>query len=128
MNDRPSFYNRLCNVYVRAFTRKKGELVGTDAMGNEYYREVNPPSNRRERRWVLYAPTPEASLVPPEWHGWLHHNQPTPIAEDSPFRQSWIKPHQPNMSGTIHAYRPDGHTFGKRQRPQATGDYEAWTP
>ena len=57
------------------FTWLRGELVGTDAFGNRYYRDRghHAGKDRRTRRWVLFAGEAEASRVPPMWHAWLHH-------------------------------------------------------
>lgn len=105
-----------------------GEKVGVDALGNRYYKARKTAKGRRERRWVIFADEPEASLVPPEWHAWLHHTLPMPIAKDSAFHKSWQRPHQPNLTGTKMAYFPPGHSFGGGRREAATGDYEAWKP
>jgi NADH:ubiquinone oxidoreductase subunit len=43
-------------------------------------------------------------------------------------RKHWEKPHQPNLTGTVHAYRPPGSIARGGVRSPATGDYEAWTP
>ncbi len=92
--------------------------------GNKYYREKGPES-LKERRWVVYKGMPEASKVPAQWHGWLHHllKSPPPIEEME--RWPWEKCHLPNLSGTSYAYTPRGLS-GKRHK--ATGDYEAWKP
>jgi NADH:ubiquinone oxidoreductase subunit len=37
-------------------------------------------------------------------------------------------PHQPNLTGTEGAYRPDGSLSRGGARPPATGDYQAWKP
>ncbi len=53
-----------------------GEHVGTDAQGNKYYRSKNKKAvttEGYERRWVIYAGPNDASNVPSEWFGWLHH-------------------------------------------------------
>lgn len=106
-----------------------GHRVGRDGAGNRYYAAKARPGYNRERRWVLYKGGPEASKVPPEWHGWLHHQTDAVPASDVPsFRRSWQKPHRPNMTGTDAAYRPPGHILAGGQRDPATGDYEAWTP
>ncbi|HTQ34112.1 MAG TPA: NADH:ubiquinone oxidoreductase subunit NDUFA12 [Stellaceae bacterium] len=118
---------------TRLLTWLRGELVGTDAYGNRYYRLKNDrPSGRgggrfsRERRWVIYAGEPEGSKVPPEWHAWLHHTvDETPGAWP---HYSWEKPHQPNMTGTPHAYHPQGSVLRGGHRAHTTGDYEPWTP
>jgi NADH:ubiquinone oxidoreductase subunit len=104
-----------------------GKSVGTDAYGNRYYRTKNPRDPRRERRWVMYEGVAEASKVPPQWHGWLHHTTDVLPSASDPV-QSWQKPHEPNLTGTAGAYRPPGHTFKGGQRARATGDYEPWRP
>jgi NADH:ubiquinone oxidoreductase subunit len=100
-----------------------GQSVGTDMFGNHYYQTKDG-----KRRWVIYNGTVEASRVPPDWHGWLHHTfkePPTTV----PFKaKPWELEHQPNMSGTDFAKRPSGSLSRTGQRPPATGDYEAWTP
>lgn len=103
--------------------------VGTDSLGNKYYRAKPRKGYRYERRWVRYKGAPEASNVPPEWHGWLHHQtEDCPSQTNESFRRPWQKPHLPNMTGTSEAYRPPGHALKGQKREQATGDYEAWTP
>ena len=42
--------------------------------------------------------------------------------------RDWQRPHQPNITGTPFAYRPDGSLLNKGERPKVTGDYEAWSP
>lgn len=103
--------------------------VGTDELGNVYYRAAPRKGYKRERRWVMYKDTPEASNVPPEWHGWLHHQTDSVPSNDDPsYRRPWQKPHQPNLTGTTGAYRPPGHILEGGKRDKATGDYTAWTP
>ncbi|HEY8190344.1 MAG TPA: NADH:ubiquinone oxidoreductase subunit NDUFA12 [Micavibrio sp.] len=103
--------------------------MGADQAGNRYYRAKARPGYKRERRWVIYQGVPEASKVPPEWHGWLHH-QTDELPEDSgsSYRRSWQKPHKPNQTGSAGAYLPPGHMLARGRRDVATGDYEAWTP
>ena len=80
-------------------------------------------------RIPIYAGETEASRVPPEWHGWLHHTaQDPPTAEEMQHRYPWQKPHQPNLTGTPQAYRPRGSLLRGGVRAPATGDYEAWKP
>lgn len=109
------------------FTRLHGRLVGTDEAGNTYYEEKRPRGNgMRLRRWVIYTGAPEATLVPPEWHAWLHYTTDAPLP--SAGRKLWQKPHMPNATGTPLSYRPPGHEYAGGNRARATGDYEAWTP
>lgn len=130
MKERISFATFLSNVQIRLFTWRRGELVGTDDFGNRYFRDrkAQKGSGRRERRWVLYNGEPEATKVPPEWHGWLHHTNDAPLKAGDAFHKPWQKEHQPNRTGTMGAYRPPGHTLEGGQRARATGDYEPWTP
>ncbi|MSO76739.1 MAG: NADH:ubiquinone oxidoreductase subunit NDUFA12 [Alphaproteobacteria bacterium] len=109
------------------FTRFRGELVGTDEFGNRYYHERGPSNRWHRRRWVLYRGEVEASRVPPDWHGWLHHTVNEPPRSDREVRP-WQKPHLPNLTGTSAAYRPPGHDSQGGKRAAATGDYEPWTP
>ena len=116
------------------FTWLRGQQVGTDASGNKYYREkgarkivVGGGMESRERRWVIYNGIVEASKVPPEWHGWLHHMTNEPPAADTK-RRPWQKDHLPNLTGTSLAYRPPGSVLKGGHRARATGDYEPWSP
>ncbi len=123
------------SIGTRLFTWWKGELVGTDQFGNRYYREkgrrplqLGGGRASRERRWVVYNGEPEASRVPPEWHGWLHHT--VDAVPDAAGRKQypWQKEYVPNLTGTPQAYRPPGSVLRGGQRARATGDYEPWTP
>jgi NADH:ubiquinone oxidoreductase subunit len=121
-------------IGTRLFTWWKGELVGTDQFGNRYYREKGQRQRvpgggmaSRERRWVLYKGEAEASRVPPEWHGWLHHTNDAP-PDPNETHHPWERPHEPNLSGTPLAYRPPGSVLRGGHRARTTGDYEPWTP
>jgi NADH:ubiquinone oxidoreductase subunit len=113
---------------TRLYTWFRGDLVGTDEFGNRYYRGKGAKLQGRERRWVLFRDEVEASRVPPEWHAWLHHTTAQPLTENAAKALPWQKEHQPNLTGTVAAYRPAGHDLRGGQRQRATGDYEAWTP
>ncbi|HYD65956.1 NADH:ubiquinone oxidoreductase subunit NDUFA12 [Azospirillum sp.] len=130
MSDKISLITWMANVHIRFLTWRRGELVGTDRFGNMYYRDRSVShGSRRERRWVIYKGEPEASKVPPEWHGWLHHTHKDPIPEgSSPYHKPWQQEHVPNPSGSLQAYRPPGHVLQGGRRVRATGDYEPWTP
>jgi NADH:ubiquinone oxidoreductase subunit len=77
---------------------------------------------------VIYAGVAEPSMVPPDWHGWLHQTVDTPPTEETYEPRPWQKPHRANMTGTPAAYRPKGSILSDTRRPAATGDYEAWQP
>jgi NADH:ubiquinone oxidoreductase subunit len=108
-----------------------GKKVGSDEFGNAYYTERSAPKSRRAKRWVIYSGMAEATLVPPDWHGWLHYTvntTPTDAGLPTAQNKNWIKPHQQNLSGSVEAYLPPGHVLRGGNRDHATGDYEAWTP
>lgn len=127
-----SLYKRLSLAGTWVTTLFGGRLVGTDGFGNRYYegRAAKSPTstNGHRRRWVIYKGMPEASTVPPEWHGWLHYTNESPIAETSPFRKDWQQPYEPNLTGSAAAYHPPGAQSEGGQRAAATGDYESWKP
>lgn len=103
--------------------------IGQDGIGNVYYEAKARKGYNHTRRWVMYKGEAEASKIPPEWHGWIHHQTDVvPANDQASFRRVWQKPHQPNPTGTAAAYRPPGHVLEGGQRDKATGDYEAWTP
>ena len=80
------------------------------------------------RRWVLYKGANDASRVPSEWHGWLHHSYDAIPESHLPPPRIWEKDYVPNLTGTPSAYRPAGALERGGVRAAATGDYEAWTP
>ncbi len=125
-----AFLGVLSPVHIHFVTLVSGaSRVGTDMLGNRYYRAKARKGYKHERRWVIYKGIPDASNVPPEWHGWLHHQSDAVPGDATPsFRRVWQKPHQPNMTGTSAAYLPPGHILNEGKRDKATGDYEAWKP
>ena len=121
----------LSNIQILFFTLRKGKKVGTDEYGNRYYRGKPRRHTKRERRWVVYKDKPEASMIPPEWHGWMHHQTdeiPAGPRKKTEYRQTWQQKHQENKTGTDEAYFPPGHVTQGGKRAEATGDYTAWTP
>ena len=103
--------------------------IGQDGGGNVYYEAPARKGYNHTRRWVIYKGEAEASKIPPEWHGWIHHQtNVVPANDQASFRRDWQKPHQANLTGTDAAYRPPGHVLEGGTRDKATGDYDAWTP
>ena len=124
-----SFLGVLSPAHIKFVTLTSGgKKIGTDVFGNIYYEASPRKGYKRPRRWVMYKGAAEASNVPPEWHGWLHHQTNEIPSDDDSRRREWQKPHMPNLTGTNLAYRPPGHILEGGQRPKVTGDYEAWTP
>lgn len=107
-------------------TRLTSRKIGRDATGNTYYesRRLDPVYGR-SRRTVALASGLDSSVVPPEWHAWLHHLTAAPLPAP---KHPWQKPHQPNLTGTAQAWRPRGHDYAGGRRRVTGGDYEAWTP
>lgn len=110
--------------------KRRGVFVGQDETGNKYYeaKDTSDSYDGRKRRWVIFNGYAEASKVPPDWHGWLHHTFAEPPTVAPLPRKAWEKDHLPNLSGTRYAWRPQGSLSRGGERPRATGDYEAWTP
>lgn len=120
---------------TRLLTWFCGEYVGTDSLGNRYYREKGTRERprgggraSREKRWVVYQGEPDGSKVPPEWHAWLHHTVDEVPRPDARPRYAWEKPHEPNLTGTPQAYHPAGSVLRGGHRAPAAGDYEPWRP
>ncbi|OYV71032.1 MAG: NADH:ubiquinone oxidoreductase [Acidiphilium sp. 21-60-14] len=109
-------------------TLRHGLGVGSDELGNRYFEERRPTRpDGRKRRWVVYANRArDASLVPPEWHAWLHFltDAPLPMAARLP----WQAPYRPNLTGTPGAYRPPGHDYLAAGQASAKAAYQPWTP
>ena len=125
-----SVFSVLSNIQILFFTLRRGKRVGEDQHGNIYYRGKPRRGSKRERRWVIYKGVAEASSIPPEWHGWMHHQTdelPPPPRKNTPYRQKWQQKHHANRTGTKDAYLPSGKAKGSK-RAAATGDYVAWTP
>ena len=89
---------------------------------------VQLPASIAERRWVIYANYAEASMIPPGWHGWMHHRTDTPPSEIEYEAREWQKPHHPNLTGSSKAYRPAGSLLGATPKQPAKPDYDAWQP
>lgn len=120
---------KLITKVISYFT---GTKVGQDEFGNVYYRGKrieNTPRQQKEKRWVIFKGEVEASAIPPLWHAWLHgSSDQLPDSGIHTRLFPWQKPHLPNLTGTIYAYRPKGHTLRGGKRTKATGDYQAWKP
>ncbi len=58
----------------------------------------------------------------------MHGRTDVPPTEQNYQAKAWEKPHQENLTGTAAAYRPKGSLLEEGQRPNVTGDYDAWSP
>src|SRR5580704_3048658 len=80
---------------TQLWTWRHGEFVGDDEFGNRYYQTKGgkiDPALGINRRWVVYNGVAEASMVPPYWHGWLHHTVDLPPTEEKARTYRWEKP------------------------------------
>ncbi len=109
------------------YSWRKGKSVGEDIFGNKYY-ELRKPGEGESRRWVIYDGANDASRVPSEWHGWLHHSYDEVPESHLQQPRIWEKEYTPNLTGTAEAYRPAGALESGGVRASATGDYEPWNP
>lgn len=118
-------FRNLMGVQICLLTWWRGKLVGQDNYGNKYYEDKKSSEPTKARRWVIYKGLAEASKVPSEWHGWLHHTSELPPLRDLDKKQ-WQKEHQPNLTGTVLAYKPEG--FARSGKKKDFFDYEPWDP
>ena len=119
------------STFGTSFTlwRRGAQLVGKDEQGNRYFEEAKSSNHDgRPRRWVVYHGIAEASRVPPDWHGWLHHTFKEPPTTEPLTRRAWEKDHLPNMTGTPLAYHPKGSLSRAGGPSDVVDDYEAWKP
>ncbi|ONG47121.1 NADH:ubiquinone oxidoreductase subunit NDUFA12 [Pseudoroseomonas deserti] len=111
----------------RLTTGFSASKIGTDRFGNSYYESRKSwLGYGRKRRFVLYKGEADPTMVPAEWHCWLHHVTDAPLSETK--RHAWQQEHTPNRTGTPLAYRPAAPAATGGPRPATAGDYEAWTP
>jgi NADH:ubiquinone oxidoreductase subunit len=111
-------------MFDHLFIRLTSRRIGQDNAGNTYWEARRRKDfYGRPMRRITYAAAPDASIVPPEWWGWLHHTTDAPLTAP---RKAWQKDHLPNRTGTPEAWRQPGGGADTSQYP--AGDYEAWTP
>ncbi|NP_001028275.1 NADH dehydrogenase [ubiquinone] 1 alpha subcomplex subunit 12 [Danio rerio] len=100
---------------------KTGALIGTDKYGNKYYEDNRFFFGRH--RWVIYTTEMngkntfwdvDGSMVPAEWHRWLHCMTDDPPTTHPPEPKKFLaKVHQINLSGTPDCYVPFSTTRKK---------------
>lgn len=120
-------YNKLRMENVM---RADGTLVGTDTNGNKYFENKNAPTGHT--RWVEYPTVPgvwaledkyDASMVSPDWHGWLHYMHDIPGNQVlAKFGQPFKQPHRVNQTMLRPQYTtPAGLTSKDHEEGQPAG-------
>lgn len=94
---------------LRGTDLKSGTLIGVDDQGNKYFENNRYFVGRH--RWVEYTHDKfwdyDASMIPPEWHRWIHGMTDDPPTKVPPTPRKFIwKEHKPNLSGTNRSYVP----------------------
>ena len=101
------------------YTLFTGKFIGKDQFGNKYY------SNKKGKRWVIYSNKVESSIIPPEWHLWIHFLKKNKPAHNI-NKFSWQKEHEENLTGTEKAYKPEGSLSYDSKKDMKK--YETWKP
>ncbi|XP_042191113.1 NADH dehydrogenase [ubiquinone] 1 alpha subcomplex subunit 12 [Callorhinchus milii] len=106
---------------LRVSDLKTGTLVGEDKSGNRYFENQRYFFGRN--RWVEYTNEMngkntywdlDGSMVPPEWHRWLHYMTDDAPSVHPPVSRPFIwETHTFNMSGTAGQYVPYSTTRKK---------------
>ncbi|KPP74292.1 NADH dehydrogenase-like, partial [Scleropages formosus] len=100
---------------------KTGALIGVDKYGNKYYEDKRYFFGRH--RWVIYTEEMngkrtvwdvDGSMVPSEWHRWLHCMTDDPPTTHPPVSRKFLaETHKFNVSGTREQYVPYSTTRKK---------------
>ncbi|NXC95921.1 NDUAC dehydrogenase, partial [Certhia familiaris] len=108
-------------IILRVNDLKTGNLIGIDKYGNKYYEDKRNFFGRH--RWVVYTDEMngkntfwevDGSMVPPEWHRWLHSMTDDPPTTHPPVARKFIwENHKFNVSGTPEQYVPYSTTRKK---------------
>lgn len=107
----------LKKLYYYDTVKVGGVLVGTDSMGNKYYE--NKKEQYGQHRWVEYNPDNgpiDASMIAPEWHGWMHHvfDEPPSQADFQPVDAAILNNQgssSPNATHNAGARAPQGQNY-----------------
>jgi len=110
-------------------------LVGMDRFGNKYYEDWHH-DGRNSRRFVEYSDFqkwwPDAGKVPPEWHGWMHHQNDDAGNSGHHVDPFYKVDHIHYPSGEPHYYRNPGHILNADKNTfmdlQKERKYIGWQP
>ncbi|XP_039263251.1 NADH dehydrogenase [ubiquinone] 1 alpha subcomplex subunit 12-like [Styela clava] len=117
------YFPRIRGFFVtvaRTNELRRGDLIGTDDLGNKYYENNRYFVGRN--RWVDYAQDTfaqkwefNASQVPSEWHRWLHYMTDDPPTKVPPTPRPFMMKHEATKTGTDDCYVPYSTTRPKIQ-------------
>ncbi|MGI9461045.1 MAG: NADH-ubiquinone oxidoreductase subunit NDUFA12 family protein [Alphaproteobacteria bacterium] len=112
----------MANILTHLIKIFDSRFIGSDPLGNRYYERRKYDAWGRKKRFIIYiGKEDDASLLPPEYHAWMHYIiDDFPTAGQTSYRRFYQKPHSANLSGSRMAYKP--------KRSPATGDYRSWSP
>ncbi len=105
---------------TRIWSYLNGKLVGSDDLGNKYYKNRND-----SKRWVIYRGNIESTYVNPEWNNWLRYTSSTKPGDA--IKYEWQKEHAPNLTGTDASYDPQ-ISKSKNELINKNEDYKKWNP
>jgi NADH:ubiquinone oxidoreductase subunit len=113
----------------------KAQLVGQDYYGNSYYLLKTKDAFGRQIRYVQFfkprkishLPPIKISSIPPLWAGWLRYsiNNINTVNTLNNEKPSFVKPHQPNLTGIEGCYYPTNHILNKRNSEKSKF-YHSW--
>eukprot|EP01098_Paradermamoeba_levis_P004340 TRINITY_DN1868_c0_g1_i1.p1 TRINITY_DN1868_c0_g1~~TRINITY_DN1868_c0_g1_i1.p1 ORF type:complete len:134 (+),score=32.56 TRINITY_DN1868_c0_g1_i1:75-476(+) len=107
---------------VQKLRKEAPRKVGTDSYGNTYYESREPVvANTRAKRWVEGPGSRkwsrwDPSIIPAEWHGWLHHATDLPGDQVAQKKKKFETKHHENFTGTELAYVPSNHLLNVFQK------------
>ena len=92
-----------------------GKYVGSDELGNKYYRSKN------DERWVVYSKNIEATKISSDWYLWIHHTIDKVPDIKKIIKYPWQKKHLENQTGSSNSHKPI-----KIRKNEIKKKYETW--
>ena len=82
-----SIYRMIWNNFINSLKPRqfRGNLIGSDYLGNKYYEIPQSDSNRRTARWFVPKDGDEDKFdhaLPAEWEAWLRQRRKIPPTEE----------------------------------------------
>lgn len=119
--DISNIYRLKQSTFYRFDHLKTGTLVGEDKYGNKYFQNDYYFFGRN--RWVEYNDKCnmdyDATMIPAEWHDWMHYSTDHPPTTHPRVNYKWQIDHTESFTGTNKQYVPFSTT-----RPKI----DSWAP